>query len=903
MTSACQTAAPTEADAGPADGNFSNSQKPNAAELFVTTELHAEGPCEVLHLTDDGRSLLSVGSDGKFTGVDILAGSDGEAASRPWNTRPFGPSSLLTAAAVNKDRTCLAMGQESEIGFAAWVIAMDEKTGRLATGNPPKVLARFTLAVRDLKWHPALPLLGIAADDGKLSVVWHSADFQGPKRRDFPTERCGGGGVRCLAFDPTGQWIAAAFSSGNFVVYSLEGLTEVFSCIAWPKSVMGRERLSISWQPGGGAIALPGETSLRLLLRKDIVEGRVVSSGRSTQTPFVNFDGGHRHGTNLASWSVGGQFLVSASCDSVALWSAPLNLTPESLKSAKPLRVWNLSTQPASLIWGEDAIIVVGTQTGAYARLQVPSETELAEQQLADAVPAGDAQTQTQKQDSLPEDTAEDCKDDAQNEQDCSQPKKPVEFIRQGRIQPGATGVGGLSGRPRRRYLCWNDYGSLKLHPPGQRKSAGAGLVEVEYSRERGRSAVREFKAPIGLEFGVVGPGMFALGSNGSSKNGNLKPRINVHLATPWEKASFEHTLPTGERIEALAIGRTFVATFSSPLRLLRISSLAGFPIGTIAMSGNVVCLVGFEDLLMSITQAPRSDISTQCRNPALDFTLHSVASKVRIASGSLPLSASSVLRWAGFSTEGMPLALDSEGILRALALGGSGAPSLVPSAGEWIPVAELEGKGKLLWTVRAEGGALLCVEVAADGEEPSLGHRLKLREVKFQLPLGDTAFAAWDQVKGVLRSRLLSAHASYAVDAKLLPELRRKAIGDLASQRRARGTEGRQTVKLFDSLAKMKELEQALDVAKVYLSSSGMSIENDIEMLSEAKRLAAAMGREPLAEKVSEQAASLDRSRRGSVEESSEDESGEEDSGEDAQKRAGPVLTEAPPVQRMRVC
>merc|ERR1712226_520363 len=85
---------------------------------------------------------------------------------------------------------------------------------------------------------------------------------------------------------------------------------------------------------------------------------------------------------------------------------------------------------------------------------------------------------------------------------------------------------------------------------------------------------------------------------------------------------------------------------------------------------------------------------------------------------------------------------------------------------GDWLPVADLEEGGSRLWPVRAENGALQCVEVAKPGDEPRFGQTLKLRDVQYHLPLGSDT----EQQERVLRQRFLSAQIRFAMDEGLLP-------------------------------------------------------------------------------------------------------------------------------------
>merc|ERR1719336_1217877 len=284
-------------------------------------------------------------------------------------------------------------------------------------------------------------------------------------------------------------------------------------------------------------------------------------------------------------------------------------------------------------------------QAAATAEKQVLSSGE------ADAAPDGQ--------------TAEapmDGQEPASTEQDKAMPagsraEAAQAWARQEPFQPGAT----APGRRQHHYLAFNEHGTMRLilgstsgtggssgsrqqqqHKrhrgsgsgrTAEEKAAGgaaaAGRVVVEYSRGCGRSAVREIRAPAGLLVGALGPGLFALGVG---PQGRRQPaHIAVHLASPWERANFQHDLPPVETIQAIAVGRHFTAVCTSPYRLLRVQTLTGLPLGVLALEGEAVCLAACEDLLLCVTQAPSASPKM---GQDLHYAVYGVAARERLAAG-----------------------------------------------------------------------------------------------------------------------------------------------------------------------------------------------------------------------------------------------------------------------------
>uniref|UniRef100_A0A7S4UEX7 WDHD1/CFT4 second beta-propeller domain-containing protein n=1 Tax=Alexandrium monilatum TaxID=311494 RepID=A0A7S4UEX7_9DINO len=726
--------------------------------------LHVEGFCEPLHLTSDG--LLSAGADGKL--VKVVAKPEAP-PERAWAHR-LCERDVLGAAAISGDGTWLATGQETDAGFGVWVCALDPQTGHRPVAIP-RLAARFTLPARHLAWRG--PLLGIATDDGRLCVWDREADSSGdsrrPRRRDFPVGN-NSGGVRGLAFDPRGELLAGALSNGALVVFGLQDGKERHRSQLWPKAVPGSERLVMAWRPDGEELALPGEPAVRVASRGDY----------ST----TSLEGGHRLPVAVAAW---GQLLATASEDAVCLWQPP-----QLMLTCRPKQ------QPYSLSWAGESFLVIGMAAGSWARLAPPPPPEAPPAQAAPGADAGETEHASAGANAPEADAAKpsgfsagtagaDSTEAAAAVVDptaSEAEKPPPTAVKQQPFQPGAT-----SKELRRFYLAWNDHGTLKCSlsssaAPGsdekiRRNSSsrsvggrsdhsswsGTGRVVVDYSRERGPTSVRELRAPEGLVHGSIGPGVCALSAAGQCRR---PESLVVHMANPWsrDRTSFKHILPVGETVEALVVSRHFVAAFTSPLRYLRVHTLTGVPLSVLSLSGDVVCMAASDDLLLCVTSAP----GHQGPEPYLEYDLFGVSAKERLATGGLPLSPASTLRWIGFSAEALPLALDSAGVLRALALSG-GTPLLAPAAGQWLPVADLPEGGARLWPVRAERGALHCAELQKAGGEPRVGPLHKLQEVRFSLPLGGEELVAEKVLQG-----LLSEHLKFAIESGILPSRARQA-------------------------------------------------------------------------------------------------------------------------------
>ncbi|CAE7381615.1 wdhd1 [Symbiodinium sp. CCMP2592] len=727
------------------------------AEQAVLHLAPHKGTCDALYFSADRSRLLTAGADGRLACLETQKKET--SMSRSW-AQKITHSLRVTAAAVSSDARMLAVAEETASGFQAWVHLLDSK-GRIVQGQKPRIAGRFTLDIRHLSWHPSLPYLCIATDDGKVDI-WHES--KGRKQLLKGGGPVASGGVRCACLDDKAEKIAAAFASGDLAVVDVETSKEQFRSKLWPKSVGGSERLSMSWAPNGGYLALPGEQSVRLMSR-DCKE-------------TVQLEGGHRFSTTIASWSPSGHVLVSASAEAVAVWA-----------HQRLHRIIRFAVEPSSIAWGGCDFIAVGTQAGHFAQLQVLVEAPADKDQTEVQVPvdaqadAGDSQV-SQDVPSAPSlpgagDTNEQG-EAQQGQQGVEKAPEAKEAPKQQRFQPGAT----LKGR--RRFLAWNGCGALKLMLPSSRpgiRPQGA-QVEVDYHSWRDPTSVRSFKIEENVELGAIGPNLFALGSNACGNS-----TIVVHVASPWQQASFRCTLALDERAEALAISSSFVAIVVSPQRYLRIFTPSFVPIGVLSLAGDIVSMVAHGDLLLVVFQ-PKPK-----REPNLRFMLLNVDRKEKMEAGQLPLSARSTLKWIGFSAEAQALSLDSKGVLRMLCLRGAGENFI---GGSWIPVAELEK----LWPVQAEEGALSCVE-----SEPKPGPSYRFKKVPFKLPCDGP-------METFLRQSLMAMHRAQATACGLVPSMAVKQ-----KKRGAASRDSTSALTLLRMFLQSKEEELAMDVVAEFLS------------------------------------------------------------------------------------
>mmetsp|Transcript_9186 Transcript_9186/g.21256 ORF Transcript_9186/g.21256 Transcript_9186/m.21256 type:complete len:960 (+) Transcript_9186:56-2935(+) len=728
--------------------------------------------CTVLHYNSQVSQLLSLNSSGECTASQ----ASGSKLTKLWTTQLVDAGTdTVTTAALSSDGRLLAVGLDS-VAHSKVQVWLLEEDAKIASGVRPKMVARYSLPVSCMHWHSSKHMVAIGSESGYVNL-WEleegSLDKTHGSLRGSLREPCKrDSGIRGVALASHGNNLAVADCNGNLTLFN-DSDEQTHQTQVWRRSSQA-DSLQMSWNPEGSVLALPVERQLKLL-------STTTASG--IETTVREMDSVHSDTATRVAWSADGDLLATASRDCVAVWTCP-NGIPETVT-----RRFALDAMPHSLLW-RGMLIALGTSVGSVALLSLATQEakeEGAEKTAQEPEPLAEEADDTSAIPCSPH--SQTIKDETSATQAGQTSAPQPTRIQQELVHPCASREAG-----RRRYLAWNEHGTLKVfpaqdlgkHATSQSRKVKAALgadpssrVEVEYSKPvfapLATGAGRDFPAPPGLQLGALGPGSCALVAPPLA--GQLA-KVVVHVAAPWCNSSFDHILPFGEEVQAVALGSEFLAVVTAPHRFLRIHALSGMQLGVLALPGDVVCLVAGGDLILCITRADPCLQSLE-----LEYTLYGVACKERLANGRLPLTPESGLRWAGFTADAMPLCLDTSGALRALALAGTVEHFAGVGAAEWVPIAQLEKGGSAVWPVYAEGAALLCAPLEKPGADPKVGSTLRLQRVPFHLPV-DAERPALEQV---FRHNLLHRQRHFATEAQMLPTPQRRNADNSTADNRKR--------------------------------------------------------------------------------------------------------------------
>ncbi|PVV04858.1 hypothetical protein BB560_000626 [Smittium megazygosporum] len=138
------------------------------------------------------------------------------------------------------------------------------------------------------------------------------------------------------------------------------------------------------------------------------------------------------------------------------------------------------------------------------------------------------------------------------------------------------------------------------------------------------------------------------------------------------DQSDWSFKMNSGEFIRCLTISNRGAAIFSS-LGYLRLISIGGVQTWIESIPNSVISCVAKDKVLFYICQqnigsegVQRGVVSSES---FYTWELRDISNGKRTGTGNCPVSANSKITWIGFTEEGLPLVLDSEGILRCLSL------------------------------------------------------------------------------------------------------------------------------------------------------------------------------------------------------------------------------------------
>ncbi|MED6248168.1 WD repeat and HMG-box DNA binding-domain containing protein 1 [Ataeniobius toweri] len=726
---------------------------------------HSEGHTEVC-FDDSGRYIVTCGNDG-----DV----------RIWESLDDDDPKFIT---VGEKAYSLALKK------GKLVTASSNNTVQIHTfpdGDPDGILTRFTTNATHVAFNSSGSRVAAGSSDFMVKVVEVSDSSQQKTLRGHEAP------VLSVSFDPKDQYLASASCDGSVVVWNIEEQTQV---ISWPLLQKtndvsnARSLCRLAFQPAAGEfLAVPVETRVHLYERGSWDHVGTLSDDLLTQP------------INVVAWSMCSRFLAAGSVGGfLTVWDVNSKLCVERQKHEKGFTVCSLAWHPSgSQIAYTDTegclglLDRLGTSTAITSSTKAPAkkpaedyddlfdedDDRLMDEGLRDA-------NSPAKKPAVGEDDDEDDimipstgrvrnrgailddensldtgslklgqdkfgdDDDGSSVAPAAAPLVPLRPFYEGPMptppqkafQPGSTPA-----HLTHRFMMWNSVGIVRGYNDEQDNA-----IDVEFHDTAVHHAMHLTNS-LGHTMADLSQEAVLLACPSTEE---LASKLQCLHFSSWDtNKEWMVDLPKGEDVKALCLGQGWAAVATSSL-LLRLFSIGGVQREIFSVSGPVVCMAGHGEQLLVVYHRAMGFDGEQ----ALGVQLLQFGRKKRqlINGEPLPLSPKSYLSWLGFTAEGTPCYVDSDGLVRMLnrSLGNT-----------WTPVCNTretcKSKSDHYWVVGVHENPqqLRCIPSKGSRYPPTLP-RPAVAILPFKLPLCQTSTEKGQMEEQYWRSVLFHNHYNF---------------------------------------------------------------------------------------------------------------------------------------------
>ncbi|KFO89811.1 WD repeat and HMG-box DNA-binding protein 1 [Buceros rhinoceros silvestris] len=677
------------------------------------------------------------------------------------------------------------------VGEKAYSCAL--KNGRLVTavsnnavqvhtfpeGAPDGILTRFTMNANHVIFNCDGTKIAAGSSDFMIKVVEVSDSSK--QKTDAP--------VLSLSFDPRDVYLASSSCDGSVRVWKIADQTCTTS---WPLLLKCNDVINaksicrLGWQPGSGKLlAIPVDKVVKLY-RRETWDGQFDLSDTFITQPL-----------NVVAWSPCGQYLAAGAVDgSIVVWNVETRECTERMKHEKNYSVCGLAWHP------KYSQIAYTDTEGNLGLLEDIGDGKKPNDKVASTVTKdyndlfdgddddylnGDMiEPQSSPKAGASEDDADDLKptsghlrraiiDDDDNSVDIGLIKASSNLLEKEDDDDDQTGgfpavpaastqqpfYDGPMPTPRQkpfqsgstpahlmhRFMVWNSVGIIRCYNDEQDNA-----IDVEFHDTSVHHATH-LQNSLNHAMADLSAEAILLACESTDE---LASKLHCIHFSSWD-ANKEWTvdMPKDEDIEAICLGQGWAACATSAL-LVRVFTVGGVQKEIFSLPGPVVSMAGHREQLMVIYHRGTGFDGDQC----LAVQLMELGKKKKqvLHGDPLSLTRKSYLTWVGFSAEGTPCYVDSEGIVRMLNRG---------LGNTWIPVCNTrehcKGKADHYWVVgvHERPQQLRCIPCKGARFPPTLP-RPAVAILSFKLPYCQVATEKGQMEEQYWRSVVFHNHLDY---------------------------------------------------------------------------------------------------------------------------------------------
>ncbi|XP_064148570.1 WD repeat and HMG-box DNA-binding protein 1 isoform X2 [Loxodonta africana] len=730
---------------------------------------HTEGHTDVC-FDDSGSCIVTCGSDGDVRIWEDLDDDD--------------PKSINVG---EKAYSCALKNGKL-------VTAVSNNTIQVHTfpeGVPDGILTRFTTNANHVVFNGNGTKIAAGSSDFIVKVVevMDSSQQKTFRGHDAP--------VLSLSFDPKDVFLASASCDGSVRVWQISDQT---CAISWPllqkcnDVINAKSICRLAWQPKSGKLlAVPVEKSVKLYRRETWSNQFDLSDNFISQT------------LNIVTWSPCGQYLAAGSINGlIIVWNVETKDCLERVKHEKGYAICGLAWHPTcGQIAYTDAEGNLGLlenvcdPSGKKSSSKVSSRVEKDYNDLFDGDDASNADDilndNAAKTPSFSKGIINDGEDDDDLMPASSRPRQrshileddensvditllksgssllkeeedddqadnihslplvssqrpfydgPMPTPRQKPFQSGSTPL-----HLTHRFMVWNSIGIIRCYNDEQDNA-----IDVEFHDTSIHHATHLSNT---LNYTVADLSHEAILLACESTD-ELTSKLHCLHFSSWDSSKeWIVDMPQNEDIEAICLGQGWAAAATGAL-LLRLFTIGGVQKEVFSLPGPVVSMAGHGEQLFIVYHRGTGFDGDQCLGVQL---LELGRKKKQILRGDpLPLTRKSYLTWVGFSAEGTPCYVDSEGIVRMLNRG---------LGNTWTPVCDTrehcKGKSDHYWVVGVHENPqqLRCIPCKGSRFPPTLP-RPAVAILAFKLPYCQTATEKGQMEEQFWRSVIFHNYLDY---------------------------------------------------------------------------------------------------------------------------------------------